>query len=110
MPIPILVRNKEKVRFALYIISALFILYFIYGIFTTASSIDENLLLKEKNSISNDLKSLQDLKEYGSIKPIDLNQELGGLILTISLNIIQIIFLVAFMLILYINEPKNENE
>ena len=37
---------------------------------------------------------------------IDLNEKLGGIILKIALSLINIVFLVAFMLLLYIDETK----
>lgn len=88
-------RNKEKVRTGLYFISSGLILYYIYDI----------------NVISNQL-SMYELKDTTSLllNPytqnivIDFTETMGGLLWDISMNIINIIFLVMLMLMIYIDE------
>lgn len=94
-------KNKDRIRFSLYLISACLILFFISGIFNTAEQIDKSILEstenKDKDFIINN--NQQPIKQE-----INLNNELGGQILKIALNIIQIVFLVFFMVLLLIYE------
>ena len=101
--IPFLVKNKEKVRFVLYLFSALLIVNFFWSIFNVASSIDDHIVPQD-NFYDLKIDFVGDMKMYNVPKTIDYNQELGGKILSISFDLINIMFLIGFMLLLYIDE------
>lgn len=96
-------KKKEWIRFSLYLVSALLIVYFIYDIGKTATSIDDQLLeLQEEKQNSLNLNYQVEYKE------LNLNNELGGKILRISFNLIQIIFLTMFIVLLLIFEINDK--
>lgn len=99
-------KNKDRVRFSLYLLSAILILFYIYSIFITAGEIDKHIIEQ-----ANSPKNLLDVN-LNSQEEINLNEELGGYILKIALSLIQIIFLSNFMLLLFIYEinGKRKNE
>jgi len=100
-------KNKDRVRFSLYLISASLILFFISQIFATSAQLDEHLF-ESKNELTLDLNfENENINEY---QEIDLNQELGGVILKIALYLIQIMFLLNFMVILFIYEINGKNK
>lgn len=103
-------KNKNRVRFSLYLISACFILFFISGIFNTVNEIDKHIL----SDLNNENKDFLSLSNQQHIKQeINLNNELGGYILKIALNIIQIVFLVNLMVLLLIyeiNEKRRDDK
>ena len=110
----ILRKYKNYIRFGLYIISALLILYYIVQIFSISANIDKNIIshYEEQNLINNiDYNNLlKDFEFSQSKKVIDMNEKLGGQILKIALSIINIIFLVMFMLLLFIYEKFEKDE
>jgi hypothetical protein len=90
--------NKDLLRNILYGISVIFILYFLYTINSTSQEITEKELYLEQNKGNsfNDLFNLNnEIKEFKTY---------GEYIWIICLSLLQIIFLVMFMLMLYQNE------
>ena len=81
--------------------SVLGISYFIYDINTITYLLSSNQLFVEEvgfNLLNNQISSFT----------YDHNSTIGGTIRKIALDLIQIIFLVMFMLILYIHEVNND--
>lgn len=107
--IKFLVKNKEIVRFILYVVSALLIVYFFWNIYFIATSLDESI--KPENEFNDPKYTFYDnFNQYQQPKTIDLNKEIGGKILNISFNLINIMFLIGFMLLLYIDERLTKKD
>lgn len=81
-----------------YTLSVIGIAYFLFDINTITSNISNNQFITQS---SNDLFTLTTKITY------DYSLTLGGAIRDIALDIIQIIFLVFFMVVLYIHEVYN---
>jgi len=92
-------KHKDKVRRLLYLITVIIIGFFISDSYKLCTELTD----KEIKSYSSfDNYNYQSINQ--SMKYINLNLTTGGLIWNLFINTLQIVFLVMFMLILYINE------
>ena len=97
-------KYKEYVRLGLYLVAVAFIGYFFFDSYSLCNDFTEKELIENKKVINEiQLDFTAEIK-----KEIDLNQTYGGLVWGIFINLTQIIFLVMFILILYINELIEE--
>ena len=87
-----------------YTISVYLIIFFIWDINSISNSISNNEFYVQ--TINNNILDY----EYTNSITYDYNLTLGGAIRSIALDIIQIIFLVLFILVLYIHEVYNGNK
>lgn len=87
-------KYKEELRTALYLVAAMFIVYFFYDTYQICHNMSNyELLIKQPENLSFDTKT-----------SIDYRNTFGGQVWNVAMNIIQIIFLVAFMLLLNFHE------
>ena len=94
-------KYKEYFRISLYLVSAILIGYFIYDSYNLSYDLTKRELLN--NELTNK-EIVVYLGNYYTREEVDLNITTGGEIWAIFRNIIQINFLIMFMLILYVNE------
>lgn len=95
-------QNKDRLRTGLYLVSAFFILFFFYSTFNICTEMTEKELIeREETHYKNDFVTF----EVQSLEQLSINDKnfltYGQYIWKISQNLIQVIFLLVFMLMLY---------
>lgn len=93
-------RYKNYVRIGFYLLAALIIGYYISDSYKICTELTDKELLSEITV--NKIPELNYL--HTQSQEIDLNITTGGALWNLFINTLQIMFLVMFMLILYINE------